>query len=411
MPPKATAADAPLMRQLNRSILLNLIRQEGSISRAGIAKSTRLSRSTVSNIITSLLTEDLVRESGAGESQGGRRPIMVHFNHQAGSVVGVDLAANRIMVLVTDLDACTLAMAEEEFSVAEGPEAGLLRAIELTRKTVARAGVDFARVVGLGVGVPGPLNFGTGTVVAPPIMPGWDGVPLRLRLQETLGIPVYVDNDANLAALGEHWRGAGRGVDDMVYIKLEVGIGCGLVLHGELYRGQIGSAGEIGHLVIDEQGPVCKCGSTGCLEAVAGAHAILSRAEASLQAGRASTLTAAWRNGGLTMRDMVAAARHGDSLSKEIFHQAGRHVGLAVASLVNVLNPALIIIGGSVSQVGDDLLEPISQTVRERALRAASRGVRVVPAQLGREATALGAVTLVLQEAYRSPALSIRTRL
>ena len=352
-----------------------------------------------------------MRESGAGESQGGRRPIMVHFNYQAGSVVGVDLAANRIMVVVTDLDARIRATSEEEFSVSEGPEAGLRRAIDLTRETVQRAGVDFARVVGLGVGVPGPLNFGTGTVVAPPIMPGWDGVPLRLRLEQTLGIPVYVDNDANLAALGEHWRGAGRGFDDFVYVKMELGIGCGLVLHGELYRGQIGSAGEIGHLVIDEEGPACKCGSAGCLEAVAGAQAILQQAEASLQGGRQSMLTAAWRNGGLAIQDVVAAARHGDDLSRELFQQAGRHVGVAVASLVNVLNPGLIIVGGTVSQVGEDLLGPIVQTVRDRALRAASRGVRVVPGELGREATALGAVTLVLQEAYRSPGLSIRTRL
>lgn len=399
------------MRQLNRAILLNLIRQDGSISRAEIAKRTRLSRSTVSTIISCLIAEDLVHESGAGESQGGRRPIMVHFNYQAGNVVGLDLAANHMMVVVTDLDASIRATGEEAFSVGDGPEAGLRRAVGLVRDTAARAGVDLARVVGLGVGVPGPLNFGAGAVVAPPIMPGWDGVPLRARFEEALGIPVYVDNDANLAALGEHWRGAGRGVDDFAYVKMELGIGCGLVLHGELYRGQLGSAGELGHVVLEEEGPACKCGGSGCLEAMAGAQAILQQADGLLQSGRKSLLSRAWQNGGLNIQDVIAAARQGDALSKELFQNAGRHVGVALASLVNVLNPGLLIVGGTVSQVGDDLLGAISETVHARALTAASQAVRVVPGELGREATALGAVTLVLQEAYRSPGLAIRTRL
>lgn len=411
MPRKATAADPALMRELNRSILLNLIRQEGVISRAEIAKRTHLSRSTVSNIISALLEEGLVRETGAGESQGGRRPILVNFNYQAGSVVGLDIAANHLLAVVTDLDARIRAIVEESFSVSEGPEVGLRRAVELARETARRAGADFSRVVGLGLGVPGPLNFGTGTVVAPPIMPGWDGVPLRVRLQETLGIPVYVDNDANLAALGEHWLGAGRGVDDFVYVKAEMGVGCGLVLHGEIYRGQIGSAGEIGHLVIDEEGAPCKCGSFGCLETVAGGHAIVQQAEAAVREGRPTALAAAAANGGLDIHKIISAAQGGDAVSKGLFRQAGRHIGVAVASLVNVLNPGLVIIGGTMSQVGEDLMEPIRRIVQERALRVAVHSTRIVQGELGAEATALGAVTLVLQEAFRSPTLAIPMQL
>jgi glucokinase-like ROK family protein len=409
--PRSTTADPTLMRELNRAIVVNLIRQEASISRAEIAKRTKLSRSTVSNIITDLMTDGLVREGGSGASQGGRRPIMVSFNYQAGAVVGVELAANRIVVVVTDLDARVRCTLEETFAITDGPDTALTRVASLARKAVAQAGVDFEKVIGLGLGVPGPMNFASGTMVSPPLLPGWDGVPLRPLLEQRLGIPVYADNDANLAAIGERWRGAGQGEDDLVYVQAGIGIGCGLILRGEIYRGKIGSAGEIGHVTVDENGPTCRCGSLGCLEAVAGASAVVQQADMARVSANGASLAGLPQEGPQNIEGMVEAARHGDLATMELFRKAGRSVGIVVADLVNALNPGLVIVDGIMATAGTEFIDAIRQVVNERALEVAASTTRVIRGQLGREATALGAVTLVLQEAFRSPGLSIPTRL
>jgi len=399
---KSGVVDLDLMRNMNKALLLNLIRREGPISRAEIAKRTRLSRSTVSNLIASLLEDNLIQEVGAGESQGGRPPILLTFNDQAGLIVGVDLATNHLLVIVTDLEARILTVSESDFAVSVGPAAGLKQVIEQVRETVRQGGFDFARVSGVGVAVPGPLDYATGMVVSPPIMPGWSGFPIRSHLRTAFGVPVYVDNDANLAAMSELWRGAGQGCQHLAYIKLETGIGCGLIIGGEIYRGNTGSAGEIGHLMLDENGPICKCGSVGCLEAIAGIPAIVQRAEAAILAGRPTSLVTGGGNR-LTMRRLIEAARQGDALSRELFRDAGQSIGVAVADLINLINPALVIVGGSLSEVGDILLDPIRQTVQTRALKASVEQTRIVQGQIGREATAIGAAMLVLQEIFRGP--------
>jgi glucokinase-like ROK family protein len=399
------AVDFSLMRKLNRSLILNLIRQEGTVSRAAIAKRTSLSRSTVSSIISELLGENLVTEIGQGHSSGGRRPILINFNYRAGYLVGVDLGATHILVLVTDLNGETIARQETDFAISVGPEIGLKKAADVVRRCLDHAGVRLDQVVGLGMGVPGPVEYALGRVVAPPIMPGWHGVALRDRLAEDLKLPVYLDNDANLGALGERWRGAGRGCPNLVYIKIGTGIGCGLILNGELYRGDVGSAGEIGHVTIDENGPPCKCGSYGCLESMAGGPAIALRAQQSIRAGQATALSEVQPIESITARDVALAARAGDRLAQQLFADAGKHIGVALASLANLLNPGLIIIGGGVAQAGDLLLEPIRKTVEQRALQSVVQNTRIIQSALGRDATALGAVSLALNEVFRSPAL------
>ncbi|MEW6233693.1 MAG: ROK family transcriptional regulator [Chloroflexota bacterium] len=412
MKAQSTTADPALMRELNKSILLNLIRRQGSISRADLAKETRLSRSTVSSIIDALLAEGLVQESGAGESKGGRRPILVNFNYRAGSVIGVDLGATHILVVVTDLGANVRAQAvKEEFSISDGPEAALEEVSRLVSQALRAAGVSLDRMMGLGIGVPGPLNYSAGMVIAPPIMPGWDGIPLRARLESQYKIPVYLDNDANLGALAEKWHGAGRGRDNLAYIKVGTGIGCGLIFDGEIYRGETGSAGEIGHIMVDEAGPPCKCGSYGCLESMAGGPAIAQRAEQAIRAGQRTALQRLARNHGLTAKDVADAAAAGDELSQQLYREAGRLIGVAIADLINLLNPGMVVIGGGVAAAGELLLGPIRQTVQSRALRASVNSTQIVQAQLGREVTAIGAATLVLQEAFRSPDLTIQMQL
>ena len=401
---KKKPAIAPeFMRESNKALILNLVRRERNISRSDIARRTRLSRSTVSTIVSELIDEGWLAETGIGKSSGGRRPILLTFNYHAGFVLGISAGATHLLALVTDLDAQTLAEIWQPFDITEGPRTGLSALVTIGHEVMAQAGKDASHLVGVGVGVPGPLDILRGMAVAPPIMPGWDGVPVREHLQDALGALVYLDNDANLGALGERFFGAGIGVDNLAYIKVSTGIGCGIIIDGEIYHGQSGAAGEIGHVTIDENGPPCKCGSYGCLEAMAGGAAIAQRAMLAIRAGQPSTLKELASNGRLTARDVEHAARAGDALSCQLYADAGRLIGIAVADVINLLNPGRVIIGGGVSQAGELILDSLRATVCQRSMRAAIEGTDIVQAVLGKHSTALGAVALVLQETFRSP--------
>ena len=395
-----------LVRELNKALVLNVIREERLISRADIAKRTRLSRSTVSAIVDQLLDTDLIRERGVGESRGGRRPVLLEFNPRAGFVVGLDIGAAHLLAVVADLDATILvALLEESFSIEIGPERGLSQAVRTVEAALEQAAIPRDRVFGVGVGVPGPVDYTAGTVVSPPIMPGWDRIPIRDRLHRALDLPVYLDNDANLGALGEYAHGAGVNVPNLAYIKAATGIGCGLIVDGSIYHGQRGYAGEIGHLTIDENGPPCRCGSFGCLESMASAEALVRRAEAAIQAGQKTSLSQ--RQNGLTLTEIARAAHEGDVLSRQLFEEAGRHIGVALAGLINLLNPGLVIIGAGADGVGDSLLDPLQRTVDARTMNGAATDARIVPAQLGRKGVAIGAAALVLDETFRIPVTAL----
>lgn len=393
------------MRELNKALVLNVVRQERTISRADIAQRTHLSRTTVSTIVSQLIDEGWLIEIGTGQSKGGRRPILLSLDYGAGYVMGIGAGATHLIALVTDLDAHVLAEAERPFATAEGPETGIAAIVSIGQEVLTQSGVDPSHLVGVGVGVPGPVDHGRGATISPPIMPGWSGVPVRDRLKQQFhGVPVYLENDANLGALGELHYGAGQDIDNLAFIKVATGVGCGIIIGGQIYHGHTGAAGEIGHITIDEDGPPCKCGSYGCLEAMVGGMAIARRALTALQAGRQTTLAQTSLGNGLTARDVSRAAAEGDSLSRQLLWDAGRLLGIAVADLINLLNPARVIIGGGVSQAGELILNPLRETAQQRSMRAAIGGTDIVQASLGRRSTALGAVALVLEETFRSPA-------
>jgi glucokinase-like ROK family protein len=400
MPGQKEAVSSPnLVRELNKALVLSVIREGRLISRADIAKRTRLSRSTVSVIVDQLLATDLIRERGVGVSRGGRRPVLLEFNPKAGFVVGLDIGAAHMLVMVADLGTNALVTREEPFSIEVGPERGLAQATHMVVAALEQVAVSRDRVFGVGVAVPGPVDYAVGMVVSPPIMPGWDRVPIRDRLQKALNLPVYLDNDANLGALGEYAYGAGKNVSNLAYIKAATGIGCGLIIDGCIYHGQRGYAGEIGHLTIDENGPPCRCGSFGCLESMASAEALVRRAEAAIQAGQKTSLSRCESH--LTLAEIARAAHEGDALSQQLFEEAGRHIGVALAGLINLLNPGMVIVGAH--EAGDLLLDPLRRTVESRTMNGASYDAHIVPAQLGHRAVAIGAAALVLQQIFRSP--------
>ncbi len=314
-----------------------------------------------------------------------------------GFVAGVDLGGTKIYTALADQNGRLLAEVKVPTRAREGLQSVIGRIVETVHHVKKQAGVE-GPLLALGIGAPGPLNAATGVVYQAPNL-GWDNVPLKQKLEELLGVPVAVDNDANLAALGEHVYGAGRGESEMVYVTVSTGIGGGLILHGRIYHGTGYGAGEIGHMTIDPAGPRCNCGNYGCLEAMASGTAMARAARRLVESGggRAILEAAGGDADGITALAVARAAAAGDGEARQIIINAGRALGIGVANIINLLNPALVVLGGGAMQVGPLLWEAMEGEVARRALAASRKQVRLVPAELGGQSGLLGAVALALQ--------------
>jgi predicted NBD/HSP70 family sugar kinase len=345
----------------------------------------------VSSLVTDLQDSGLVVEREADEQQGaqvGRPPVMIALAPSAGAAVGIDFGHSHIAVAVGDLAHNVLAEHWQEIDVDHLAVAGLDTAAELVEASLAEAGIERERVIGFGMGLPGPISAAAQTVGSTSILPGWVGVNARVEMERRLGAPVAVENDANLGALAEHLWGAGRGADDVAYIKASSGIGAGIVLGGKLHRGIGGTAGEIGHTHFRDDGEMCRCGNRGCLETIARADVIA----ASVSVGRSRRLTIA---------DVIELALEGDPPAKRVIGDAGRQIGAGVATLCNLLNPQRVIVGGELSAAGDVLLAPLVDSLDRYAIPTAAADVEVVVGELGKRAELMGALALVLSEPAR----------
>jgi glucokinase-like ROK family protein len=385
------------VKNINKHAILDLIRfTPGGISRVEIARLMDLSRAAVTTIVNVLLATGIIREAESRNVRSGRPPIMLEINPKRGYVIGIDFGATHLNLLAADFSARILEEIEVQIDIQDGPKDCLAKANSRLQELLAKACLDLKDVHTIGLGVPGPILAEAGMVVSPPIMPGWDRYPIRDTLQGLWGCPVSVNNDAELGALGEWASGAGRGERNLVYIKVGTGIGAGLLMDGQIYRGVSGSAGEIGHLTIEENGPLCTCGNQGCLEAIAGGRAIAQQAQQAIQQGLRTQLSSIEPVESITARDVAATAGRGDLLAQQILARAGLHIGIAIAGLVNMFNPGMVIIGGGVAQTGDILLEPMRQAVLRRSLPAATRVVRITTAMLGHRSSSMGAVIQAL---------------
>jgi glucokinase-like ROK family protein len=380
--------------------IVGLIRQRGALSRTDLARLTGYSRAKITPLVGRLLAAGILKEIGDGASQGGRRPRLLHFNSGQGCVVGVDIGATSLDVALADLRGAIFARGGEPIDVRLGPRAVLDRVRACAGELLERSGIDPRYVYALGVGVPGPVQFAAGVLIAPPLMPGWERYPIAAHLRGSFPrARVVVDNDVNVMALGELRRGAGA--ENLIFVKIGTGIGAGVVCHGAVYRGSNGCAGDIGHILADPEGPVCTCGNVGCLEAVAAGPAIAALAIAAAGAGESAFLAERLAVAGtLTAADVADAAAHGDRAALAIIQRSGRLVGDVLASLVNFFNPSLILIGGGVSQIGNQLLANIRQRILRRSTPLATRDLRVEYASLGLDAGVTGAVALALEHAF-----------
>ncbi|MER6115228.1 ROK family transcriptional regulator [Streptomyces sp. A0642] len=371
------------LHRANLERVVRAVRMAGSLTQAEIARSTGLSAATVSNIVREL------KEGGTVEvtptSAGGRRARSVSLSGDAGIVIGVDFGHTHLRVAVGNLAHQVLAEESEPLDVDASSAEGFGRAEQLVNRLIETTGISPGKVIGVGLGVPGPIDVESGTLGSTSILPGWTGINPSEELAGRLGVPVYVDNDANLGALGELVWGSGRGVRDLAYIKVASGVGAGLVIDGHIYRGPGGTAGEIGHITLDESGPVCRCGNRGCLETFTAARYVLPLLRPS-------------HGPDLTMERVVQLAREGDPGCRRVIGDVGRHIGSGVANLCNLLNPSRVVLGGSLAEAGELVLGPIRDSVSRYAIPSAARQLSVLPGALGGRAEVLGALALVLNE-------------
>src|SRR3954470_19464534 len=378
--------------------LLARLRDEGPLSKAQLADSLQVSRTTVGSEVLRLGELGLAIEAGPAASRGGRRSTLVDLSPDI-RFAGIAIGATGLSVGVTDGRLSTLGVEHRACDIKQGPEIVLAQALETLGEVMAEVGVT--RLSGAGVGVPGPVDFHRGVPVSPPIMPGWDGYPVRDAVSRELGCPVVLDNDVNVLAVGEQHAGVARNARDFLYVKIGTGIGCGIVVDGGLYRGVDGCAGDIGHIRVDDFGPTCACGNTGCLEAFAGGAALARDATAAAVAGRSPALAALLEEKGeLSAADVGLAVARGDAQAVQLIRESGRHIGQVLAGLVSFFNPGLIVIGGRVTGLGHALLAEIRGVTYRRPLPPAPRSLPIVLSELGDEGGVIGAARLISGSIY-----------
>lgn len=375
--------------------VLRLIWKERGISRAEIARNAHLSRSTVSEIVNEILPMGLIVEGGEGPSRGGRRPIVLEFRDDACVILGVEMGATHVAVALTDLRGRVLDWQTREHPVRDDPPGARTLIAELCGRCLDSAEALGRPLVGIGVAVPSPVDPSQSDRLSPLVLPAWEGHLGLDELAREHGVPLMVDNDANLGALAEQWWGVGRGVDDIAYIKVATGIGSGHVIGGEIYRGATGVAGEIGHTAIDPHGKPCICGLRGCLVTLIGGQALLARA---------AELSSKYPDSPLAGNDneishLEDAAMGGDPLALEVAQEAAANLGIAVAGLLNLMNPSLVVVGGDLARLGHLLLEPLRETIEKRTLVSSIAAADIRTSELGLQSVAVGAATMVLKAA------------
>lgn len=374
--------------------VLRLIWNERRVSRAQIARLAGLSRSTVSEVINEILPTGLVAEIGEGPSGGGRRPIVLAFQDDAGSILGIEMGAAHVSVALTNLRGRVLTWESQEHNVRDDPEGTRRVMRELCDRCLLSPEACSRPLVGVGVAVPSPVDPSDPNRLSRVVLPAW-GENLGLdELGETYGVPLLVDNDANLGALAEHWWGEGADTENLAYIKVATGIGSGHIIAGEIYRGATGVAGEIGHMAIDPKGKECICGLRGCLVTLVGARNLEERAEDLLSEQPHSDLAGAK----ITVHRIEEAALAGDALALQVIREAADHLGTAVAGLLNLMNPATVVFGGDLSRLGELLLQPLRERIRARTLVSSVSAAEIRASKLGPQSIAIGAATLVLKE-------------
>ncbi|TXK76092.1 ROK family transcriptional regulator [Paenibacillus sp. N3.4] len=384
--------DLNLVKKINKSIVLHHIRTDSPISRARIAEITGLTKATVSSLVNELIESSLVDEIGVGQSSGGRKPMMLLFNGTAGYAIGVDLGVHDILAVLTDLTGKVVhehRVQHDNSSVEQVTQ--LLKAS--IRTLIGHAPQSVYGIIGIGIGVPGICDENGNLLFAPNL--GWENVPLQQQVETEFGIPVVIDNEANAGAVGEKQFGAGKDTANLVYISIGIGIGAGLIMKGELYRGATGFAGEIGHMSIQHDGPKCRCGSLGCWELYASELALLEQARHEFGSGSAN------------LEWLLRKADGGDQAVIGLFERLGYYLGVGVVNIINGYNPDYIILGGRLAGAEKWLMQPLLNLLEKRSIPHPRKLLNVEFSTLSDRSTVLGASSFAVAKFFASTTVSV----
>ena len=368
------------MREANRARIVDSLKRHGHLTQVELAGSTGLSPATVSNIVKELSASGVLNTSTT--SRSGRRAVEVTLARRLGLVAGLHFSSRHLRVAISDVGRTVVAENHVPLALEHRHDRELDRASLLLGDMVESVNASLGDIMAVGIALPAPIDEKTGMIATPGLLRGWEGVPVADAMSNRVQVPVFVDTEANLGVLAEARSGAARGARGAAYIRVGHNIGAGLLINGSVYHGVSGKAGQIGHVTIDENGPICKCGSRGCLDTLAGGPALLElfRDDPGMQ----------------RIRDLLLRAEAGDASAKRVIADAGRHIGIAAASLANLFDPELLVIGGELAQAGETLLAPLRHAL-ERSALAGSDGVPdVVQGALGDRAELLGCLALAI---------------
>jgi glucokinase-like ROK family protein len=396
--------DHALIRQINLSAILYHLRENAPSSRATLAEITGLNKTTVSSLVGELIEDQFVHEVGLESGAVGRRAMLLKLNPAAGCIVSGEIGVDFISVIAANFAAEVIWRHQTRINPAMGQDAIVTKTVALLKQAVEQGSSSCRTLLGVAVGVPGLVDQETGMLSFAPNL-GWKDVPVRSVLQQSFDAPVFVDNEANLAALGEHYFGAAQGYDEVLYISAGVGLGGGVVHDGQLCRGATGVAGELGHMTMDPNGKQCNCGNRGCWETLVSQQVLFRRIRQAIEAGQASQLSEAV-NGDysrLTVPLVADAARANDAVALSALARIGHDLGIGMASLVNALNPELVVFGGILSLAWEFLLPTVMEEMQNRALHWNREAAQVVLARHRFDACVMGGVALVLQDILREP--------
>jgi glucokinase-like ROK family protein len=405
---KNSTADQVWVRKMNRSIILEKLRTNHSISRSGLAVETGLNASTVSNIVNDLLDEQLVREAELLQSEIGRPSRLLELNPKGGCALGVELNVDYLHAILTDFTANILWKKRVSIGPKDSQEKILAHLGTLIQEGLDTEEASELKQLGIGIGVPGLVDYRTGVLrIAPNLR--WYDVPILDILSKRFQLPLFVENEANAAALGEYLFGAALGVENFIFLSAGYGLGGGIVLSGKLFRGSHGYASEVGHVTFDAGGEVCGCGKRGCWETFVGPRAVERRVRRTLRTG-ADSIMRTMAGGNLeriTFDIVLEAAKEGDEVALSALHEIGRYLGIGMANLINIFNPEMIVLGGALNLASPFILPVVEQTVEANTLIPNKENISIVASAHQADATVMGAIALVLDEILREPMLTL----
>ncbi|KRF01776.1 ROK family protein [Paenibacillus sp. Soil766] len=383
--------DLNLVKKINKTIVLHHIRTDSPISRARIAEITGLTKATVSSLVNELIESSLAQEIGVGESSGGRKPMMLLFNGTAGYAIGVDLGVHDMLAVLTDLTGKVIR--EKRIQHHNESVNQVTQLLKMTiRELIETAPESVYGVIGIGLGVPGIVDEEGNLLFAPNL--GWENVPMQSQLEAEFGLPVVIDNEANAGAVGEKQFGAGKETANLIYVSIGMGIGAGIIIKNELYRGATGFSGEIGHISIQHDGPKCRCGSLGCWELYASEHALLEQAEREL-------------GHEVDLASLLTKAESGDAGVIKLFERLGYYLGVGVVNIINGYNPEFIILGGRLAGGEKWLMRPLLDLLEKRSLPHPRKQLKVEFSELRDRSTVLGAASFAVTKFFASTTVSV----